>query len=218
MKRNLFSLLFSLLISVAQPASASPQTDADYIAAHFITANDFQTMSRGMVAKAFASGLSSALAARAVKIRDSDKLVALLPDTVSSSLFERLQEKASDQLVQSWEPAQLASFAEYLQKLPPGSQAVQSAANKDTEDSALTVKEFQQKIAALELDNTAKNEIASIAVAVMLIALVVQENRKIEIDLKAPYVADMLEEDGVFSFPNRIVRNDLIRELRGSGS
>jgi hypothetical protein len=218
MKRNLFSLVFCLLISIVQPASASPQTDADYIAAHFITDDDFQTMSRDMVVKAFAGGLSSALAARSVKIKDDDRFVALLPDTVSVSLFERLQKAASEQLVRSWEPAQLASFAHYLRNMPPVSQAVQSAANADTENRALSVEEFQLKVAALERDETAKNEIAMTAVVVMLISMVVQENRRIEINLKAPYVADMLEEDGVFSFPNRIVRNDLIRELRGSGS
>lgn len=218
MKRRLVSVVCCLLISVVQPASASPQTDADYIAAHFITDDDFQTMSRDMVVKAFAGRLSSALATRSVKIKDDDRFVALLPDTVSDSLFERLQKAASDKLVQSWEPAQLASVADHLRKMPPVLQDVQSGANPDTEDRALSVEELQLKIAALEHDETAKNEIAMTAVVVMMISLVVQENSKIEIDLKAPYVADILEEDGVFSFPNRIARNDLIRELRGSGS
>lgn len=218
MKRIIFSIVFSLLISGVQPAVASPQTDADYIADHFVTADDFQTLSRKMVVKAFAGGLASALATRSVKIKDQDKFVALLPDTVSGSMFARLQKTAADNLVQNWDAAQLASFADYLRKLPLVLQAGPSVATENTQKPPLSVEELPSKITALGHDDTFKNEMALTAVGVMLIALVVLEANKIEIDLRAPYVADMLEVNGVFSFPNRIVRNDLIRELRGSGS
>ena len=218
MKRRLVSLLCCFLFLAVQPASASPQTDADYIAAHFIKDNEFRTALHDMVVKAVAGGLSSALATRSVKIRDNNRFLALLPDTVSNSLFERVEKTAADQLVQSWDDLRLQSFADYLRKMPPVSKAGLSGANAETEKNALTLEEYTAKIAGLEHDDSFKNEMAMTAVGVMLIGLVMNETQKIDINLKAPYVADMLQVDGIFNFPNRIVRNDLIRELRGSGS
>jgi hypothetical protein len=39
---------------------------------------------------------------------------------------------------------------------------------------------------------------------------------EIEPDLHAPYMADILAVDGVFEFPNRIVRQNLIREIKSA--
>ena len=83
-------------------------------------------------------------------------------------------------------------------------------------NKVLTIKEFEQEIYGLQKDDSVKNEIALTSIGVMLISLMVQETSKVDIDLQAPYVADMLQVDGVFSFPNRIVQKDLIRELRSA--
>ena len=72
MKRSLFSLACCLLIAMVRPAFASPQTDADYIAAYFVTAEDFKTTLCDMSVKAYASKLASVLSTRSVKIRDHD--------------------------------------------------------------------------------------------------------------------------------------------------
>ena len=216
MKRSLFSLACCLLIAVVPPAFASPQTDADYIAAHFVEADDFKTTLRDMGVKAYATTLATALSTRSVKIKDHDGFIALLPASFSDELFDRLQKTVSDRLVQSWEPAQLESAADYLRQRPPESPVVRSDANAGLGNKVFTIVEFKQEISGLQKDDTFKDEIALTAIGVMLISLMVQETSKIDIDLKAPYLADMLEVDGVFSFPNRIVRNDLIRELRSA--
>jgi hypothetical protein len=204
------------LVVLVQPAFASPQTDANYIASHFVTADDFKKTLLDMGVKAHATTLASALSTLSVKIKDQDRFVALLPNYFSADLFDRLQKMASDRLVQSWEPAQLESFADYLRNRPPQSPAVGTGQDPDTGGKVATIEDYQQEISGLQTDDSFKNEIALTAVGVMLISLIVQETSQIEIDLKAPYVADMLEVDGVFSFPNRIVRNDLIRELRSA--
>ena len=214
MVRRLFSFASSILILLVHPAFASPQTEADYIAAHFVTADDFKVAARDMGVKAYANKLAAALSTRSVKIKDNDRFVALLPYSNSDSLFERLQKAVSDRLVQSWEPAQLKSVADYLRQTPPKPLAVRADAKEDTGDTPLTIDQVQQKISGLPKDDGFKSEMALTVISVMLISLTVQETSKIEVDLKAPFVADMLEVDGVFSFPNRIVRKDIIRDLR----
>ena len=210
---NLVSLACCLVIAVSVPAIASPQTDADYITNRFITDEEFTTTFREMMVKAHAQALSFALSTRSVKIKDHDKFVALLPQYYSDSVAARVQKMASDQLVQSWEPGQLESAAEYLRQSPLELRLGQYDANEAT---GLTLEEVLQETSTDVKSDTFKDEAALSTVAVMLIFLVVQEADAIEIDLKTPYVADMLDVNGVFDFPNRIVRNDLIRELRAS--
>lgn len=214
MVRRLFSFACSILILLVHPAFASPQTEADYIAAHFVTADDFRAVARDMVMKAYANKLAAALSTRSVKIKDDDRFVALLPYSNSVSLFERLQKAVSNRLVQSWEPAQLESVADYLRQMPPKLAGVRADAKEDAGDTPLTIDQVQQKISDLPKHESFKNEMALTAISVMLISLMVQETSKIEVDLKAPFIADLLEVDGVFSFPNRIVRKDIIHDLR----
>jgi hypothetical protein len=216
MLRSLAALACCLVMAANAPALASPQTDAGYIATRFITDNEFAKTLRAMLVKAHAQALSSALSARSVKIKDKDKFVALLPDQFPASLAQRLYETATDHLVQKWQPDQLRSAAEYLRQSPRELRAAQPEASPDADNSARPLEDVLQETSTYVKSRAFKDETALRSVAFMLFFLVVQEGRRIEIDLKAPYVADMLEVNGVFEFPNRIARNDLIRDLRAS--
>ncbi|MBS0571992.1 MAG: hypothetical protein JSS08_01875 [Proteobacteria bacterium] len=205
-----------LLIAVVQPAFASPRTDADFIAAHFVKSDGFKAKLRDMARNAQARELSSALAKRSVKIKDDKRFLELLPDHVSASLIERLQKMAADRLLEGLEPAQLASLADYVRHISADPRARRSDAMAQTDNPVLTIEELKQRMSSLPEDETFKNEIVLTSVGIMLISLAVQAANNINPDLSSAYIADMLEVDGVFSFPNRIARRELIRELRAA--
>lgn len=204
MRRRFAGLVCSLIVAVAHPVAATPQTDADYIAASFVRADDFQKTLRDMLAKAGARQLAGALAQRSVKIRDEVRLVALLPDYLTDGMAQRLEHRFAQVLVQGMEPAQLAALADDLRRgvLDPGAAQASISATRETigPDVSKTLE-----------------EVAKTAAGVTLISLAVLETRQITVDLTAPFVPDLLVVDGLFDFPNRIVRQDLIRELRAAG-
>ena len=216
MLRSLVALACWFMVAVSGPAFASPQADADYIAARFVTDEDFSTTLHDMAVNAHAAALSSALSTRSVQIKDHDRFVALLPNSLSDSLADGLQKAAAELLAKQWEPAQLNSVAAYLRHVPGALRIDQPDANADLGITALTIQEMQTEgLSVLESDDFT-DEAALTSVAVMMFFLMVQKTGTIEIDLTAPYVAEMLEVNGVFSFPNRIVQKDLIREFRAA--
>jgi len=213
MIRSLAYLACILLIAAIQPAFASPQTDAEYIAADLINSADFKAKLLEMAKDAQARDLAAALSKRSVRITDNEKLLGLLPVQISDPMIEHIRQAAVDRLAQRVKPAQLASLAEYLRNTPP---AMRSAKEAGLGDRVLTIEEFQQEIAALAEGEALKNDIALTFVGVLLIHLAVREVSQIDTNLASAEIADMLEVDGVFGFPNRIVRQDLIRELRAA--
>lgn len=212
MRLHLAVLASSLAFSAGAPAVASPQADAAYIARRFVGDEEFQSTLRDMMQKAHAEALAHVLSARSVKVRNHDKFMALLPETAIDPVGERLQGAVADILLQAWEPAQIASAADHLRQSPLELNLNRSAAEADA--VVRTLQEVVEEAENILKSDAFKTETALSNVGVTLIFLVVQEGRRIDIDLEAPYVADLLEVDGVFEFPNRIVRNDLIRALR----
>ena len=184
MLRSLAALACCLAMTANAPALASPQTDADYIATRFITDDEFAKTLRAMLVKAHAQALSSALSARSVKIKDQDKFVALLPNEFPASLAQRLRETAADQLMQNWQPDQLRSAAEYLRQSPLELRVAQPEATADADNSARPLKDVLQETSTYMKSRVFKDETALSSVAFMLFFLVVQERRRIEIDLQ----------------------------------
>lgn len=213
MIRSLAYLACFLLIATIQPASASPQSDAEYIAADLVNSAGFKAKLLEMAKDAQARDLAAALSTRSVRVRDNEKLLELLPVQISDAVIEHIRQAAIDRLAKSVEPAQLASLAEYLRNTPP---ALRSAQKAGLSGRVLTVEEFQQEIASLAGDETFKNNIALTSVGIMVIHLAVREVSQIDTHLTSAEIADMLNVDGVFSFPNRVVRQNLIRELRAA--
>ncbi|WP_284325943.1 hypothetical protein [Cypionkella aquatica] len=213
-----------LWIVAAQPALASPQTDANEIVAHYVNDADFKTTLSKMWADAYASKLSAVLAARAVTVVDQKRFTALVMESTGEPPFKRLERNTSATLAQIWQPAELKALADSLRHPQLRSRDLTSGQTNvapittDSLDQALSVamSKMQQQISALRQRETSRGEAALFSVAIALIGGMAQETHKIEIDLSAPYVAEMLEVDGVFRFTNRIARNDLIRELRRS--
>lgn len=215
-----------LWFAAALSAFASPQTDADEIVARFVNDDDFKVTLSDMWTDAYGRKLSAVLSTRAVIVKDQGRFTAVLADSIDKPPLKLIEKAMSNRLAQSWQPAELESLASYMRRMPLTSRDIfvdkkpDAPAKADGLDQALpvAVNEVQQDISAFQQSDTFNDETALMSVAVALIAQMAQETHKIDIDLKATYVADMLEMEGIFQFANRIARNNLIRELRGSDS
>lgn len=214
MRLNFIPMTISLWMA-AQAASASPESDADFIAS-YIMSDDLKLYAHEFVKNSYARELASELRERSVRVIDYEGFAELLPDELADPHVERIQMAAKRQILQAMKPESLERLADYLRNRPLEEQDAPDA----IEDEPVTLKEFTQELSRLVEDEKFKNEITDQILlmhsGVALLALMMSETQSIEAELNAPYMAEILETDGVFTFPNRIVRKDLIREIRAA--
>jgi hypothetical protein len=187
-----------LTMAVGQPVLASPEVDAKLIAAAMVRTEKFHQGMRAGLAEIAAGQLSHILSERSVKIRDQDRLIALMPDLYTGELADGIERKLDESLLQDFSPDELATLAAYhlrvsLDPLADGQLKPTTAALQGTDptlDRAKTMAGFT------------------------LLGIVTGVRLTLKLDLKAPYIADILVVNGVFEFPNRIVRQNIIREFR----
>ncbi len=216
MFRRLTGLACVLFIAAAQPAAPSPQADADFIAAKLIKSDEYRKLLSDRITNARVNGATQALSEHSVKIMDFERLAELLSDyEIPAEVFDRHQRFVADRLIEKMQPGQLASLAQHVRNLD----AQRTAARTDETERVMTLDEFRdslEEIEGLADDPVFKHEMELMSVGIMLIGLAVRASTSGEVGPTSSELADLLEVDGVFGFPNRIVRRDVIRELRAA--
>jgi len=195
MKHLLTVAACSLLMTFGQTAQASPQEDAALIADALIT-DELEAQFLDIGLATYLDGMSGLLLERSVRVADdttyrdliSPHYAALADQDIHASAVEKLLAQSPDAVAQE---IPLEEFKEHIET------------QLEEVETMLESGEFEMGF-----------RLAAIGLAV---AMEAQDNiRNIEADLTAPFMADILETDGVFQFPNRIYRKDLIAEIRAA--
>ena len=192
--RFVICLIFTVTFMFGQIVGASPREDAGYIA-KIIFSESSHTENLRKIADQYVFYLTKKLGDHSVKVVDSERFAEMLPETVIEPWLVRWQEFYTDRLSEKIEPAELARIAN----------SVRVMANKTGSSQTADGKDFGN----------------AIIVSVTWIASFMKIADEIEQSLpeldEAPYLADILETNGIFHFPNRIWRKDIIAKIRGGG-
>lgn len=207
MRKILAAMSCSLLVSVSGVAQASPQEDAAYIADTLIT-DEFQTMMFDTGVKAFAGQMAGLLSERSVKIKDNAAYLALMTKPYEAASNTDLRAIARDMLSKQPDDV-LANIAKHMRDEAIGvdNAAIAPPIALDDLPGAIEAAFDEDKIVA---------EAGIVGIVMGVIPAVLAEARSIDVALTDPFMAEILETDGVFQFPNRIARKDLINEIRAA--
>jgi len=214
MKHLLTVAACSLLMTFGQTAQASPQEDAALIADALIT-DELEAQFLDIGLATYLDGMSGLLLERSVRVADdttyrdliSPHYAALADQDIHASAVEKLLAQSPDEL------KSLAAFVRSNENMPAQTAVAQEIPLEEFKEHIETqLEEVETMLESGEFEMGFR--LAAIGLAV---AMEAQDNiRNIEADLTAPFMADILETDGVFQFPNRIYRKDLIAEIRAA--
>lgn len=190
-----------MVVTFGQAAQASPEDDIAFIANTMVQDVIAPMMFQGEL-DVLATQMKSQLAERSVKVIDEDAYIGLMTQHLELRTEPELRAALTEVLVH-FAPTALADTALLLRRDP-----FDLTQGDPTEP--LSVKGLRDSLD----DGSSGNGVEILGVIVNLIPEINEHNRNVT--LKVAYMADVLETDGVFQFPNRIMRKDLIAEIRAS--
>ena len=190
--RLLVYLIFAVPFMFGQIAVASPREDAEYIAERTVLEGDRVVLLQ-MLASRYVNFLEEELGKHSVHVVDANRFEEMLPVGVVEPWLKRWQEIYVERLLESQSPARLIRIA----------------------NGARTLAEKSENSQASDSDETAFSMTGALGFLFASQVAVIEEIKQSIPPLKeAPYLADILETDGIFSFPNPIWRRDLIARIR----
>ena len=197
-------------------AWASPESDAAFLVDHFTT-DELRDSFRDEYLRAYVKSYSKLLNERSVKVIDHDVFASLFPESAIDDEMEGVRQSFIDHFVRELEPDELKSFVIHVKYRPQDQRHYGPSSGPPSEVPVPLDEWLEHWNGVLSDEQFATDMVNDMNLALLIFGFMLKIGTKpeIEADLKAPFVADMLETDGVFQFPNPIYRRDLIREARG---
>ena len=190
--RFLVSVIFVVSLIFGQNVGASPREDAEHIAEIMFSESNHAPNLR-KIADQYVFFLTRKLGEHSVKVVDSERFAEMLPEIVIEPWLVRWQELYTDRLSEKIKPAELAQIANSVRVMANKTGPSQTADGKDFGVTTFVVVTWLAGF--MEIADEIKQSLPELN--------------------EAPYLADILETDGIFHFPNRIWRKDLIAKIRG---
>lgn len=194
--RLLVCLIIAVSFMFGQIVAASPREDAEYIAEHIMMSENLRAARLQTITHFHVLYLTRELNKHSVKVVDSKRFAEMLPVNMLESWLMRWQELHVNRLLEIHTPAKLAQIAKTARILVEESGTSQIAYPGGHGKLLGIAPPFHVPIFA-----------SSITIHDKIKQSLPQLN-------EAPYLADILEIDGIFIFPNRIWRKDLIAKIR----
>ncbi len=234
---RLIAIIATALIVAAQAVAASPKEDAAYLAQQTLRSDTVETI-RGLHGPSLTAAYEDYFATLGVGIANHDRFAPMLPDSRANRAIESILQKIEALYLDRFTAGQLAEIAAFhrtalgqkLVSVPERQPAQDSDGNtarysiyargRDDLVSLLTSEEqeafdaFYGSVAGKALNDNA-SEIAQMMGFFAIGGLVGGLQSEPQIDTDPAFVLDVLETEGVISFPNRIWRRDLIERARG---
>lgn len=182
-----------------QIVAASPREDAEYIVEHRMMSGYYRAAHLRTITHFLALYLTRELNKHSVKVVDSKRFAEMLPVNLLESWLMRWQGLYVDRLLEIHTPAKLAQIANATRVL------IEKSDTSQTDDHG-----YFSNFSKL-LDGAPATSTRNLASSITIHDKIKQSMPKL---IEAPYLADILETDGIFSFPNRIWRKDLIAKIR----
>lgn len=208
MKRVLSSFAAGLICVASQSAA---NTDAEYLA-DCMVGQGLGTTVRDAAQTAYTLKLTELLLEKSVRVLDGDKLAGLIPEEIADEQVATVRQGVLSNLSGSFDEDELGKMAEFLRSGAPcfdDTQPVQDAPSRP-----VSLEDWTKDVRKTLTSDAFKIESVLTAAIVGQVIQQVSSTIQVEVDLSAPFVPDLLETNGLFAFPNRIYRKDLITQLR----
>jgi len=190
--RFLVSVVFVVSLMFGQNIEASPREDAEYIAGIVFSENNHAKRLQ-TIAGLFAGFFAEQLKVNSVKVVDLQRFAEMIPVSVIEPWDTRWRKIYVDNYLKSYTDAELVQIATALRRL--------------IEESGTTQIDYAT-IFSVEGFDGLDFSLSGVIINFEIRASLPKLN-------DAPYLADILETDGIFHFPNRIWRKDFIAKIRG---
>jgi hypothetical protein len=199
-------------LACAPAVLADAGADAAYIADRIVT-EKYKAKAGAHTRELLARKIAAALKARSVRTRDVGTLAGLLPDALVEPVVARLETRAAEHLLRTFAPEQLEAVAGRLRSLPPGESLFEASQDDGAAESVL----IEDLPMLIERGGQQFLEDVPLFHAMIgLIFVMTVEADRLEVDLTAPYMAELLAAEGVFDFPNRVYRKEMLREVQAA--
>ena len=187
-------LAIPLALGLVFPVSAAPQDDKAFILAHFLD-EDAKMNIRTHLAEAHARHYARRLQQKSVKVVDTERFASLLPEPFNDPSLAIAVQRVSDRCFARFSPAELSEGVSRIKMNPAG--AI---------DTPEELKSIEQRIALVF-------GICYVGQVGMLGAEIVRGETR-----KSPeanqMIAEILAVPGVAVFPNRVLRDSILRDIR----
>jgi|GEM_PF-2643781 len=190
--RFLVSVIFVVSLIFGQNVGASPREDAEYIAETIFSENN-RAKRLQIIAGLYADFFAEQLKVNSVKVVDLQRFAEMIPVSVTEPWDTRWRKTYVDGLLKIRSDTELIQIATALRRL--------------TEERGTTQIDHAT-IFSVEGLYGFGFQLSGVTINFEIRASLLELN-------DAPYLADILETDGIFHFPNRIWRKDLIAKIRG---
>jgi hypothetical protein len=211
--KRLAIIVLSLVATLVQPALASREDDAKYIASQIIS-DEFRTSVHDHYVRQSAKFISRDLAAKSIKVIDIDTFSNALKPHISGPSPARLEQILVDSLLGQIKPGKMEEIANYVRTNPirakPNHAATLDVAKTENVPIEKTLEAIDSAIEDGSL--TVGFGLSLVLFSTMISATTDPQN--FFYDPEAPFMADVLATDGLFRFPNRIMRQNYIQEIR----
>ena len=220
-------LLVLVLTLFGAQAKANPNDDAAFFMTYFVSQANWDRMHR-MMKQRSPRFYRDAFIERNVSIVDEDRFRDLMPDQAAEDAVKLIKSNAVDFIADHYGADNLSEIASFFRS-PTGEKMLKVARDKGLFNTLfyrsvtdLPVQHWRSHLSPLELSRYnafANSEAGRIFVKKTFVirkALFYQFNDMSKWPtppLNRPYVVDILKAEGVLRFPNRVVRQSLIREL-----
>ena len=194
--RLLVYVIFAASFMFGQIVAASPREDAEYIAESMISENDHAIVFK-ILSGAYVTYFAKELREHSVTVVDADRFAEMLPVKEFEPWVVRWRELYVDRLLEVYTPAQLVQIK--------NAQIANIGSAREEKPDTLQA-----------ADGNEIGLLMGVTAHFITIQFLVQPEIKQSMPKlnEAPYLVDILEIDGIFIFPNRIWRKDLIAKIR----
>ncbi len=190
--RLLFYLIIAVSFMFGQIVAASPREDAENIMEQIISENGSRSSLLHDIASFHVLHFRKELAEQSVQVVDADRFAENFPVSVTEPWLVRWQEIFVDILLERHTPEQLNWDVKNLHVL--AETTYDSHANRREENRLALTVSLISWASSMKVDSEIRRSVPRLS--------------------EAPYLADILEIDGIFAFPNRIWRKDFIAKIR----
>lgn len=213
--RNVISIgltVFCLMASATSLAAATPTENAEYLI-KLLVPEDYIEAARAAVTTGYANRLSDSLKEHSVRVVDQDALEEHLPRRIADEWEDSFHQNSVALLVGNYSAAELEEFAEHA-RFREAASPVNPVSKSEPIPITELANELNDTVEAIRREPIVED----VNLAMLLVGIVLHESRVRStpepVNLSAPHVTELLETEGLFRFPNPVLRRDLIRKSR----
>ena len=191
--RLIFSLVLMSAFGLGQMALAQPPKSAVEVMDALFPETTWENI-RLTLAKTYANVYAKRVQEHAIQIRDRDKFADLLPRTVTQVAVDQIRQRTKTECLTSFSDDDLSRLVERVSQMSPGERKTYAPGT------------LHSKV--------------ELSLVVCLSGSVIESQRTLLEEDRVPplnqsgFLADILETNGVASFPNRIMRKNFLQGLR----